>query len=1031
MRAKKIGRILAATGKDLMDEENQGDVTVDLYAAFDMETEAVAERSSKLENSQPLGLLMGFLEVDDWVSAVEFEQIFLVSVVCFLELPLERAGNETLRGSSAGKGLGQSPSGRRFEPQQGHWRHYKPAASPGPRGTNRGGPALKQRDPVGTASRVRKATPGNHVLAEHNLERKKNEASENFGFSYQLSIALERKKNEASKRLPLLAQLLKLKSAIKEVADGDAEYSLLVNLKRLDDLQLSRKISIESLHNDLAETAPRLSSSGKRWRLCGLGHRFNPHTMQSEATLYLKLWNSPGTIFIFLISKRSALFDLLESFLTTKSSEGLHASQLACRDGDVEYSLLVSLKRLDDDLQLSRKISIEILHNDLEKTSPRLSSSEKRWRLCGLGHRLHSIYLKLWNSPGTIFIFLISKRSALFDLLESFLTTKSPEGLRASQLACRDVLFFQNSGGCSGKQPLHHPKSLKLWCTHQIYTMAATSGLGKVMMDALISMLMELRKSYGPEVSGLKRILSMLLEEELSAELSDEDATNLIWLIFASTRKAVLEKIVPASDNKKKYHTKAQKGLLRYADALAVKPRNLPQMGKETFENFRSFDDKVGGLHSIYLKLWNSLGTIFSFFISKRSALFDLLEFFLTTKSPEGLHASQLVCRNSGGFSGKQPLHHPKSYKLWCTHQIYAMAAASGLGKVMMDALISMHMELRKSYGSEVSGLKRILSMLLEDELSAELSDEDATNLIQLLFASTRKAVLEKIVPASVNKKKYHTKAQKGLLRYVDALAVKPRNLPQMGKAASSLVKVMMDPLISMHMELRNFYGPEVSVSAEHSLERKKNEASKRLATLYLKLWNSPGTIFIFLISKRSALFDLLESFLNTKSTKGLRASQLARRIYATAAASSLGNVMMDALISMHMELRKSYGPEVSGISQWIRWEKFELLPRALDTVSGSDMTELGGLLSHRKAGLEKIVPACDNKKKYHTKAQKDGDAEYSLLVNLKATLASSPELEALVYSTDICNGSSSLTWESDDGCPYFHAYGIEKILCI
>ncbi|WMV23488.1 hypothetical protein MTR67_016873, partial [Solanum verrucosum] len=68
----------------------------------------------------------------------------------------------TLRGSSAGKGLGQSPSGRRLEPQQGHWRHYKPAASPGPRGTNRGGPALKQRDPVGTASRVRKATPGNH-----------------------------------------------------------------------------------------------------------------------------------------------------------------------------------------------------------------------------------------------------------------------------------------------------------------------------------------------------------------------------------------------------------------------------------------------------------------------------------------------------------------------------------------------------------------------------------------------------------------------------------------------------------------------------------------------------------------------------------------------------------------------------------------------------------------------------------------------------------------------------------------------------
>ncbi|KAL3324316.1 hypothetical protein AABB24_038478 [Solanum stoloniferum] len=62
-----MGRIIVgATGKDLMDEEKQGDVTVDLYAAFDMETEAVAERSSELENSQPLGLLMGFLEVGDW-----------------------------------------------------------------------------------------------------------------------------------------------------------------------------------------------------------------------------------------------------------------------------------------------------------------------------------------------------------------------------------------------------------------------------------------------------------------------------------------------------------------------------------------------------------------------------------------------------------------------------------------------------------------------------------------------------------------------------------------------------------------------------------------------------------------------------------------------------------------------------------------------------------------------------------------------------------------------------------------------------
>ncbi|KAE9613874.1 putative THO complex, subunitTHOC2, THO complex subunit 2 domain-containing protein [Lupinus albus] len=65
--ANKIGKInLAATGKDLMDDEKPGDVTIDLFAALDMETDAIEERTSELENSQTLGLLTGFLSVDDW-----------------------------------------------------------------------------------------------------------------------------------------------------------------------------------------------------------------------------------------------------------------------------------------------------------------------------------------------------------------------------------------------------------------------------------------------------------------------------------------------------------------------------------------------------------------------------------------------------------------------------------------------------------------------------------------------------------------------------------------------------------------------------------------------------------------------------------------------------------------------------------------------------------------------------------------------------------------------------------------------------
>lgn len=42
-------------------------------------------------------------------------------------------------------------------------------------------------------------------------------------------------------------------------------------------------------------------------------------------------------------------------------------------------------------------------------------------------------------------------------------------------------------------------------------------------------------------------------------ELTDEDATNLIRLLCASVKKAVGERIVPATDNRKQYYNKAQK----------------------------------------------------------------------------------------------------------------------------------------------------------------------------------------------------------------------------------------------------------------------------------------------------------------------------------------------------------------------------------------------------------------------------------------------------------------------------------------
>ncbi|CAM8983263.1 unnamed protein product [Rhodiola kirilowii] len=68
--ANKIGKInLAATGKDLMEDDKPGDVTIDLFAALNIESEAVVERLPELETNQSLGLLLGFLAVHDWYHA--------------------------------------------------------------------------------------------------------------------------------------------------------------------------------------------------------------------------------------------------------------------------------------------------------------------------------------------------------------------------------------------------------------------------------------------------------------------------------------------------------------------------------------------------------------------------------------------------------------------------------------------------------------------------------------------------------------------------------------------------------------------------------------------------------------------------------------------------------------------------------------------------------------------------------------------------------------------------------------------------
>ncbi|KAL9258659.1 Sister-chromatid cohesion protein 3-like protein [Drosera capensis] len=72
----------------------------------------------------------------------------------------------------------------------------------------------------------------------------------------------------------------------------------------------------------------------------------------------------------------------------------------------------------------------------------------------------------------------------------------------------------------------------------------------------------------------------MLLDENPSVELTEDDATNLIRLLSAYVKKAVGEKILPSTDNRKLYCTKAQKDAFENSrcDITVAMMKNYPQL---------------------------------------------------------------------------------------------------------------------------------------------------------------------------------------------------------------------------------------------------------------------------------------------------------------------------------------------------------------------------------------------------------------------------------------------------------------------
>ncbi|WJX88274.1 non-specific serine/threonine protein kinase [Trifolium repens] len=101
-----------------------------------------------------------------------------------------------------------------------------------------------------------------------------------------------------------------------------------------------------------------------------------------------------------------------------------------------------------------------------------------------------------------------------------------------------------------------------------------------------------------------------------------------------------------------------------------------------------------------------------------------------------------------------------------------------------------------------------------------------------------------------------------------------------------------------------------------------------------LHLWNA-SLIDVILISSPMGIMGL--PFLTRR--KGFSA-----KIYVTEASARLGQLMMENLVSMHVEFKQFYGPEESNFPPWLRQEELEILPSVLkEILLGKDGVELGG----------------------------------------------------------------------------------------
>ncbi|KAI3873484.1 hypothetical protein MKW98_008136 [Papaver atlanticum] len=113
---------------------------------------------------------------------------------------------------------------------------------------------------------------------------------------------------------------------------------------------------------------------------------------------------------------------------------------------------------------------------------------------------------------------------------------------------------------------------------------------------------------YMKAMKDWKYIVSMLLDEKPGKEFTDVDATNLVQLLHSSAKRAVGERIVPATDNRKQYCNKAQKLI------------NTPAHSSETLENNR---------RGITLAMMNNYPKLLLKFMADKDKVSPLVEIIL------------------------------------------------------------------------------------------------------------------------------------------------------------------------------------------------------------------------------------------------------------------------------------------------------------------------------------------------------------------------------------------------------------------